>query len=126
MESLDAEQSLKMSLAIDKYVIPGYENSIGKPTIIAQLIAAGFDKEHAVQVVDRYEPSPGRNTPPGKPTRVDCPHCGAKSVYVTTGDDFAWGWAIAAPIVTLVHHFIFKSRGGKCSNCGENLSRRHR
>ncbi len=53
MKPDDVEQSLDTSNAVDKYVIPGYKNSIGKPTIIAQLIRAGFDKQYAVEVVDR-------------------------------------------------------------------------
>ena len=53
MKPDDVEQSLDTSNAVDKYVIPGYKNGIGKPTIIAQFIRAGFDKQYAVEVVDR-------------------------------------------------------------------------
>ena len=109
----DAEQEMsqvRMSMAIDKFVIPGYKNGIGKPTIIARLMNAGFDKETAAEVVDRYEPSPGRSTPDGKPTRVDCPNCGAKSVYVTSGDDFA-GEGLSSFLSILSSTTFCSSRG---------------
>jgi len=123
MEPDDVEQSLDTSNAVDKYVIPGYKNGIGKPTIIAQLIRAGFDKQYAVEVVDRYEPSPGRSTAPGKSTRIDCPYCGAKSIYVTQKGDFAIGWFLLFPVYYLIYHFVFKQRGGGCSNCLKRLPR---
>lgn len=123
MESLDEEQLLKIGVAINKYVIPGYQNGIGKPSIIAQVVNAGFDKELAVDVVDRYEPSPGQSAPLGRPSRVDCSKCGAKSVFVTKRGDFAIGWFLLLPVIYLVYHFGFKSSGG-CSNCGVNLSKR--
>ena len=123
MKPDDVGHQSEQSLAVEKYVIPGYRNGIGKPTIVAQLIRAGFDKEYAVEVVDRYEPSPGRSTAPRKPTRVDCPHCGAKSVYVTQKGDFAIGWFLFFPFYYLIYHFVFKQRGGGCSNCGKRLPR---
>ena len=129
MKPDDAGQSLEMNFAIDKYVIPGYKNGIGKPTIIAQLIKAGFDKEYAVEVVDLYEFRPDR-TPArpgllqsehGKPTRVDCPYCGAHSVDVTRKGDFAIWWFLLFTVYYLIYHFVFKAKGGDCSNCGRRL-----
>ena len=123
MKPDDVGHQSEQSLAVEKYVIPGYRNGIGKPTVVAQLIRAGFDKEYAVEVVDRYEPSPGRSTAHRKPTRVDCPHCGAKSVYLTQKGDFAIGWFLFFPFYYLIYHFVFKQRGGGCSNCGKRLPR---
>ena len=120
------DQSLDTDSAVAKYVIPGYNNGIGKPSIVAQLIRAGFDREYAVELVDRYEPAPGSVPWPAKPTRVDCPYCGAKNIYVTQRSDFAFGWFLLSPFLYLLYHFVFKPSGGSCSNCLEKLPREFR
>ena len=62
------------------------------------------------------------DTPRGRrPTGIDCPMCGAEDIFVTSRLEFAWGWFLVVPLVYLIYHFMFKPRGGRCSDCGEKL-----
>ena len=52
--------------------------------------------------------------------KFECPYC-HRSAYSTWKEDFAWGWFLLSPIYYVIYHFVFKSKGGKCSKCQEKL-----
>lgn len=88
--------------------------------VVNELVETGWSRADVLPIVAAVYRE--RQPDPRTMRKIDCPNCGANSVYATWKGEFACGWFLFVfGVLYLIYHFVFKRRGGDCSACGRRL-----